>query len=298
MSTLHFGSYTELTRDYREAVEAALDEYTQFGGRCPDRLQEALRHSLLAPGKRLRPILVLLATEACGGARQAALPAACAVEMVHTYSLIHDDLPAMDDDDMRRGQPSCHARYGEAMAILAGDALQALAFEIIARDTQPPTVAACAAAALAQAAGATAMVAGQADDLAAPGTAGSLAQLESIHQRKTGAMFRVALQIGALVAVADADQIAALDTYGRCLGLAFQIIDDLLDLQGDTEVLGKHTGKDQAQGKLTFPALLGVEASHARAAELIDQAVTAVASFGAAADGLQRLAQFVLARSQ
>lgn len=284
-------------------INAALERYTAFDDDCPTRLRDAMRHSLLAPGKRLRPILVLMAAEACGCSREAAMPAACAVEMVHTYSLMHDDLPAMDDDDLRRGRPTCHIAFDEATAILAGDALLARAFEVIARDIEPSHVAARCCAELGRAAGATALVGGQVDDLAAEASAKEFSpqgadELERIHRRKTGAMFVVSLRLGGLVAMATSSQMAALDHYGRCLGLAFQIVDDLLDVQGDSVAMGKRVAKDSGRGKLTFPTLWGVEASHQRAEQLIQDACAAVELFGEPAGPLQSLARFVLERNR
>src|SRR5262245_45939416 len=193
---------TELSHRLRQQIDEALAAYSQYGPDCPRELAQAIRHSLLAPAKRLRPTLVLMACQACGCDFRAALPAACAVEMVHTYSLIHDDLPAMDDDDMRRGRPSCHAMFGEATAILAGDALLAQAFEVLATDTQPPEAAARCCGELGRAAGACNLVGGQEDDLAAEHEAGELEHLERIHRRKTGAMLSVSLRLGAIVASA------------------------------------------------------------------------------------------------
>jgi geranylgeranyl diphosphate synthase type II len=281
----------------RASIEAALTGYTEFDADCPDRLRDAIRHSLLAPGKRLRPMLVLMAADACGCDPQLALPAACAVEMIHTYSLIHDDLPAMDDDDMRRGRPSCHAAFDEATAILAGDALLARAFEVIARDAPSSSIAARCIAELAHAAGATALVGGQADDLAAEFSGAGMGELERIHRRKTGAMFRVALRLGGIVAEASDDELTALDTYGSCLGLAFQITDDLLDVKGDAAAMGKRVAKDTDRGKLTFPTLLGIDASHQRARQLIAEACTAVSCFGSRAQPLEALARYVLERN-
>jgi geranylgeranyl diphosphate synthase type II len=279
-------------------VEAALAGYTQFDDDCPPRLKEAIRHSLLAPGKRLRPLLVLMATEACDGEPRVAIPAACAVEMVHTYSLIHDDLPAMDDDDLRRGLPSCHAKFGEATAILAGDALLALAFEVLAGGTSPPENAARCCLELARAAGASNLVGGQVDDLAAEGAAGGFDQLAHIHRRKTGALFNVCLRLGGLVGGANDEQLSALTSYGKKLGLAFQIVDDILDFQGDEIAMGKRTGKDHALGKLTFTSLMGAEESRRQAAELIDEACEELKLFGARANELDALARFVLERNQ
>ena len=252
---------TEQTAAARRQIDAALERYCDFSADCPSQLREAIRYSLLAPCKRLRPTLVLFAAEACGGTWEAAIPAACAVEMVHTYSLIHDDLPAMDDDDLRRGRPTCHKAFGEAVAILAGDALLALAFEVLAKDVQPPEVAARCCAALAEAAGATALVGGQADDLAVEFSAGDLAALEAMHRRKTGAMFLVSLRLGGYVAGADERSASCPGEIRPSIGLAFQIADDLLDVRGDEAAMGKRVGKDSQHGKLTFPGLMGVEES-------------------------------------
>ncbi len=298
MTTVPLKAFAASSRKLRLSVEQALGRYTSFGDDCPQVLREAIRHSLLGPGKRLRPMLVLMAADACGCTWEGAMPAACAVEMVHTYSLIHDDLPAMDDDDLRRGRPSCHAQYGEATAILAGDALLALAFEILAGDIRPPEVAARCCAALARAAGASALVGGQVDDLNAEFQEGDLALLESIHRRKTGAMFNVSLQLGGLVAGADVEQIGALDSYGSKLGLAFQIIDDLLDRRGDEAAMGKRLGKDSARGKLTFPSILGLEESERRAVALTEEACRAVDVFQERAESLKALARYVIHRSR
>src|SRR5262249_6890780 len=217
----------------RKLIDAALDRYSDLPPDCPTQLREAIRYSLLAPCKRLRPALVLFAAEACGSSWEAALPAACAVEMIHTYSLIHDDLPAMDNDDLRRGRPTCHKAYGEAVAILAGDALIALAFEIMATDIAAPDVAARCCAALAEAAGASALVGGQANDLSRQFSGGDLLPLEHNHRRKTGAMFVVSLRLGGFVTRADEARQRALERFGQKIGLAFQITDDLLDVNGD-----------------------------------------------------------------
>jgi geranylgeranyl diphosphate synthase type II len=211
--------------------------------------------------------------------------------------LIHDDLPAMDDDDTRRGRPSCHAKFGEATAILAGDALLAQAFEVLARDIEPPPLAARACVELARAAGATNLVGGQEDDLKAEFHELELSELERIHRRKTGAMIRVSLRLGGIVGGADARQLAALESYGERLGLAFQIVDDLLDLEGDAKALGKKTGKDSRQGKQTFPALLGAPDSRRRAEQLVEEAVKALAPFGPRAARLESLARYVLERN-
>ncbi len=298
MSEKHSDSFSEHSRRLLPTIEAALDRFSAMGEGCPDRLREAMRYSLLAPGKRLRPMLVLLAAEACGGAIEAALPAASAVEMVHAYSLIHDDLPAMDDDDLRRGRPTCHKAFDEATAILAGDALLTLAFETLAAHVRPDSVAAQSCASLAEAAGGCKLVGGQADDMAAPQLSGGIELLEAIHRRKTGAMIEVSLHLGGLSAGAQSSSLDILNLYGRKVGLAFQITDDLLDVRSSEEEMGKKVGKDAERGKLTFPGLLGIDQSVRRAAELIEEAVTALIPFGDAAVGLRALARFVLERNR
>jgi geranylgeranyl diphosphate synthase, type II len=287
----------ELNR-YCELIEAALRKAVEFDAGCPSHLAEAIRYSLLAPGKRLRPQLVLMAAEACGGKAHDALPAAVAVEMIHAYSLVHDDLPAMDDDDLRRGRPTCHKQFDVATAILVGDALQARAFEILATDVQPPERAARCCAELAQAAGAAALVGGQADDLAAEFRHIALERLQSIHRRKTGALFQASLQLGAIIADATHEQQEALAAFGEKLGHAFQIVDDLLDVGGAEENVGKRLGKDRQRGKVTYPALLGVEESRRRAEQLITQACEALETFGPAAAPLRELAEYVGRRSR
>jgi geranylgeranyl diphosphate synthase type II len=285
-------------REFGTVVESALAEYVQFEEGCPEHLREAIHYSLLAPGKRLRPMLVLMAAEACGGQIERALPAACAVEMIHAYSLIHDDLPAMDDDDMRRGRPSCHRAFDEATAILAGDALQARAFEVLARHMQPASVAVACCRELATAAGACQLVGGQADDLHCDPVTADASLLHAIHRRKTGAMFTVSLRLGGLSAEADNDALSALVSYGNHLGLAFQIVDDLLDATGEADVVGKRTGKDAERGKLTFPGVYGVAESRRRATELIRAAMDAAQTFDTRGEELVALAQFVLDRNQ
>ncbi len=282
---------------FRPLVDAALKEYSTFSLDCPASLQDALTYCLLPPGKRLRTTLTILAAEACGGSTAATMPAACAVEMIHAYSLVHDDLPAMDDDDLRRGQPTCHKAYGEANAILVGDALQSLAFETLCK-LQPIEVAGRCCAALAVAAGPTALVGGQVADLAAENKNSiSLQELQAIHRRKTGALITVSLQLGGMVAEATPHQLAALTTFGDHLGLAFQITYDLLDVKGDEATMGKRVGKDAIIGKATFPTLLGVAASTTKAEELIQQACESLRTFGPAAEALRSLAQFVLLRN-
>jgi geranylgeranyl diphosphate synthase type II len=291
----------------RERVESQLRAALRPEAGLPAALLEAMRYSLLAPGKRLRPLLVVMAAEACGGGGAEPWPAACAVEMIHAYSLIHDDLPAMDDDDLRRGLPTCHKKFGEALAILAGDALQALAFQVLAEGYPPATAAACCGE-LARAAGGAGMVGGQVDDLAWEGkTAGggasappSLDALEHLHARKTGALIRASLHLGILAVHAPALPQPALlerfDAYGRRLGLAFQVTDDLLDAVGAADRTGKRVRKDAARGKLTYPALLGVEESRRRARSLCNEAWEALSPLGPGAAPLAALASYVLER--
>jgi geranylgeranyl diphosphate synthase type II len=298
MPPLSASSFSQFAAEARPRVEEALAAYLDLPSGCPPPLADAMRYSLLVPAKRLRPLLVLMAADACGGSVDAAMPAACAVEMIHTYSLVHDDLPAMDDDDLRRGRPTCHKVYGEAMAILAGDALLTLAFETLARDVRPAGVAVECCRALAEAAGPAALVGGQASDLMGSTADSDLAMLESIHRRKTGAMFPVSLRLGALAAQATAEQQAALEQYGRRLGLAFQIADDLLDVRGDEGALGKRVGKDAGRGKLTFPGFLGVEESQRRAERLVAEARETLEPFAANAEGLESLARYVVERDR
>ena len=291
----------------REIVEQALKDYLQPIEGCPARLADAMRYSVLAPGKRLRPILTLLAAEAVSDrsqvARQGALPAACAIEMVHAYSLIHDDLPAMDNDDLRRGLPTCHRKFDEATAILAGDALQALAFETILSGNMEPSIAVKSCLALARAAGPAGMVGGQCDDLLAEkrGGAGKLERgeemLHSIHSRKTGAMIQASVVLGGLAAGATSEELEKLSIYGNCIGIAFQIVDDLLDVESTSENTGKRTGKDSQRGKLTFPGIYGITESRQRAEEFVQQAISIVDAFGPASLPLKQLARYVTDRS-
>lgn len=287
----------------RERIDSALSHYVQFDGDCPHQLGEGIRYALLGPGKRLRPRLVLMAAEACGGEVKAAMAAACAVEMVHAYSLVHDDLPAMDDDDLRRGRPTCHKQFGEAVAILVGDALLARAFEILATDVEPASIAAKCCAVLGRAAGASALVGGQADDLAMAGQIdidvdGSLSELEAIHRRKTGALIVAALELGGIVADGTPGQLEALKAYGRHFGLVFQITDDLLDVDGNPVAVGKRLAKDAVRGKLTFPRLLGVESSRRTAEKLVNEACAMIKVFGEKGLPLAELARAVLTRKK
>ena len=256
-----------------------------------------MRYSLLSPGKRLRPILCLLGAEALGGSTFGAMANAAAVEMIHSYSLIHDDLPAMDDDDLRRGRPTCHIQFDEATAILAGDALQALAFETILTDNADPLIAARSCLALAKAAGPEGMVGGQCDDLRAEKMGGSVEMLHAIHARKTGAMIQASVVLGGLAANGTPEELEKLSIYGDCIGIAFQIVDDLLDVESSSENTGKRTRKDSDRGKLTFPSIYGVRASRDRANEFVERAISSVDAFGPASTTLKQLARFITDRS-
>ncbi len=281
-------------------AEQALEEVLPGSEQAPVELHRAMRYAVLGGGKRLRPLLVYAAGDALGERGPALDRPACAVELIHAYSLVHDDLPAMDDDAMRRGRPTCHVVFGEAMAILAGDALQALAFEILA----PPTDASAAeirrdlgmVRSLGRACGSEGMAGGQALDLAAVGRRLALDELEHMHACKTGALIRSAVHLGALVAGADAAACDALDRYAHAVGLAFQVRDDILDVEGESTVLGKTAGKDAAADKPTFPSILGLQASRQRLAELVGQALDAVAPFGAAGERLRELALYAAHR--
>jgi len=281
-------------------VEAALD--ASLGPERPESLREAMRYSLLAGGKRLRPILCLAACELAGGDSELALPTAVALEMIHTMSLIHDDLPAMDNDDLRRGMPTNHKVYGEANAILAGDALLTRAFEMVA--LRSPGVPAerllTVVAELSLAAGAPGLVGGQVVDLESEGKQVDLDTLEYIHLHKTGALLRACVLCGALIAGAPEALLAALRTYARGIGLAFQIIDDILDVTASSEVLGKTAGKDLSADKTTYPKLLGLEESKRRAEALVAEAKAALQPYGAGgkAAPLLALADFITSRDR
>jgi farnesyl diphosphate synthase len=286
----------------RARAESALADALPAEDQVPETLHRAMRYAVLGGGKRLRAMLVYAVGGAFAVPPQRLDAAAAAVEIIHAYSLVHDDLPAMDDDDLRRGRPTCHVAFGEAMAILAGDALQALAFELLA---DPGRLAVGDAAraqmlhVLAVACGSQGMAGGQAIDLAAVGRRITPQELERMHVRKTGALIRASVRLGALAAEGAGDlALAALERYGHGIGLAFQIRDDLLDVEGGTETLGKTAGKDAANAKPTYPAILGVDASRAQLAALTADALGALADFDAAADPLRDLARFVADRDR
>ncbi len=256
-----------------------------------------MRYSLFAGGKRLRPILTLAAAEACGGKSSAALPLACAMECIHTYSLVHDDLPSMDNDNFRRGRATCHKVFGDGIAILAGDALLTVAFEIAARarSTRRYSMSDILRE-IAGAAGSRRLIAGQVEDLEAEGKRVSREQLRYIHENKTAAMIAVSVRLGAMSANADAKKRRAITNFGRALGLAFQVIDDILDVTQTSEKLGKSAGKDVAARKATYPAVIGLDASRAEARRLTAAAQRALSIFGRKAEPLREMANYLLAR--
>lgn len=291
-----FGVYVlERTR----LTNGGLDRFTPSAVTPPAELHAAIRYSLLGGGKRIRPLLCMAAAEAVGGHAEQVLPMACALEMIHTFSLIHDDLPALDNDDYRRGQPTSHRQFGESMAILAGDALHTLAFATIAdhQRAADPSAVLRAIAVLAEAAGTAGMVGGQVDDIASEGKPVTIEALRSIHERKTGALLNAALLSGALLCEASPAQEAALRGYGDKIGLAFQIVDDILDVVGDDETLGKPTGSDEKNEKATYPRLFGLQRSSELARDAADAALSALAHFDEKADPLRAFARFIIERN-
>ena len=279
-------------------VEAALSHWVAED--APERLSDAMRYAVLDGGKRLRPLLVLAACEAVRGNPEAALRAACAVELIHAYSLVHDDMPCMDNDVLRRGKPTVHVKFGEAGALLAGDALQALAFELLAPegDAVPAAIQARLCRLLARAAGHEGMAGGQAIDLASVGIALDESALRRMHRMKTGALLQGSVMMGVACGEAPATAQDALRSYGAALGLAFQVVDDILDVTQDSATLGKTAGKDIEQGKVTFPALLGIEASRARLAELAAVMDAALEQLPADTTALAALGRKVIERDR
>lgn len=282
-------------------VDAALDRFLPQEQLLPARLHQAMRYSVFAGGKRLRPVLMLAACEAVGAEAERVLPAACAMEMIHTYSLIHDDLPAMDDDDYRRGRLTSHKVFGEATAILAGDALLTQAFALLA---DPSVLAGVSAAVrlqvistIASAAGSFGMVGGQVVDMESEGQTFDLPTLEYIHTHKTGALILASITTGALLGGGSPEELRALERYGAAIGLAFQVADDILDIVGDQVTIGKDVGSDEARGKATYPALLGLAEARNRARDLRDAAITALTPLGARGERLQQIANFVVERT-
>jgi geranylgeranyl diphosphate synthase type II len=286
--------------DYTARIEKVLDRWLPPAEKRPERLHSAMRYAVLGGGKRMRPLLIYATGETLGVSPEKLDGPAAAVEIIHAYSLIHDDLPAMDDDDLRRGRPTCHIAYDEATAILAGDALQVLAFQIMAEDksmTAQPAARVEMLRTVATASGSAGMAGGQAMDLAAAGKSLDLAELELMHIYKTGALIRASVLLAAQSAGGlAADKLTALDRYAKCVGLAFQIQDDILDVEGETAKLGKQAGADSARNKPTYPSILGLEKSRTRALALRDDAVTVLGPFGEAAGPLIWLANYIVER--
>jgi len=285
----------------QQRVEMALDRFLPSLDSYPPRLMDAMRYSVFAGGKRLRPILMLAATEAVGGETEAILPAACAIECVHTYSMIHDDLPAMDDDDWRRGKPTNHIVYGEAMAILAGDALLTHAFELLSRaplvDRFSASVLLQVHQCLASASGGFGMIGGQVIDIISEGQEVDLATVEYIHRHKTAALIEASAVIGGLLGGGTDEEVEALRTYGHRIGWAFQIADDILDVEGDAAVLGKAVGRDAELAKATYPAVLGVDVSRQRARELMEEGIHALDVLRHDTGWLRQIASYIVSRN-
>jgi farnesyl diphosphate synthase len=285
---------------HQQRVSSALDHWLPQSDTLPERLHEAMRYAVLNGGKRIRPVLVYAAGQAQGVAAELLDGPACAVELIHAYSLVHDDLPSMDNDELRRGKPTCHIAFDEATAVLAGDALQSLAFYILTHDPNMVSNAQLRlkmVEILADASGSRGMAGGQAIDLAYVGRELNLIELENMHIHKTGALIRAAVQMGAL-SNSDLDPavLDKLDRYGKCIGLAFQIQDDILDVESDTQTLGKTQGADVARNKPTYPAIMGIKRAKEMAAELVDQSLESLQKFNHLADPLRWIAQYIIAR--
>lgn len=278
-------------------TDAALDRFLPKEKQRPSTIHAAMRYSVFAGGKRLRPILCIAAAEACGGSLEDALPPACAVELMHTYSLVHDDLPAMDDDDLRRGRPTCHKVYGEGMAVLCGDALLTEAFIVLSQTKATKRYGAREyVSELAQTGGSLNLIGGQVMDLEGEGRELTKKDLVRIHEAKTAALLTTSLRLGAMAANAKPEKLDALTRFGYSLGLAFQVIDDILDVTQSTEVLGKTAGKDAAVEKTTYPSVLGLEASRKEAAKLTKEALDALEPLGKKATRLHEIASNLLER--
>lgn len=282
-------------------VDAALEQYLPKEQERPQSIHQAMRYSVFAGGKRVRPVLMLAACEAVGGQIAVATPAACAMEMIHTYSLIHDDLPAMDDDDFRRGRPTNHKVFGEAIAILAGDGLLTEAFKLLSdprfTGSTDPAITLAVIQEIARCAGTYGMVGGQVVDMESEGKAEmDLPTVQYIHTHKTGALIKASVVAGALLGGADQQQLAAIRRYGEASGLAFQIADDILDIEGTTEEIGKDAGSDEARGKATYPAVMGLAAAKQEAQAMMDEAMQALEMFGDAAEPLRAIARYIVER--
>jgi len=294
--------FTERLQDYQSRVEMALEHWLPTANIQPEHLHNAMRYAVLGDGKRIRPVLVYASGEAFGIEHSALDGPACAVEMIHAYSLVHDDLPAMDNDDLRRGRPTCHKAYDEATAILAGDALQALAFHVLANDINikvDPEQRIRMINILAVASGSRGMAGGQAIDLAAVGKDLNITELENMHIHKTGTLIRSCVELGALSQQnIDQQQFTRVSHYAKCIGLAFQIQDDILDVEGSTKTLGKPQGSDIARNKPTYPNLLGIRGAKQAAHDLHAEAIVSLKDFDNKADALRQLADYIVERNK
>ncbi len=294
--------FRQFLEETRSRVEQALEQRLPAADIPPIRLHEAMRYAALGNGKRLRPVLTHAAGQLLGAPASRLDAPACAAELIHAYSLVHDDLPAMDDDDLRRGRATCHRAFDEATAVLAGDALQSLAFRLLARDPAldiPAEQRLRMVGELAHAAGSRGMAGGQALDIEAVGRELTLAELENMHIHKTGALIRASVRLGALCADgASEEALRALDHYAKCIGLAFQIRDDILDVEGETEAIGKTSGKDAADNKPTYPALVGLDEARETTHRLLEDALASLAMFGNDATHLRELALYVIDRKR
>ncbi|MEW5766409.1 MAG: polyprenyl synthetase family protein [bacterium] len=293
--------YGDYFSEKRRLIELALERYLPGEGEYPPLIHEAMRYSVLSGGKRLRSILVIAAAEAVGKEGERVLPAACAIELIHTYSLIHDDLPALDNDDYRRGEPSSHKKFGEAIAILAGDALLTLAFWLIAKNAEEPGIRSESVLQVINEVGSSAgtfgMIGGQVVDLECAGKDPDPPTLQYIHTHKTGSLICASLRSGAILAESSEDELNSLTQYGERIGLAFQIVDDILDLDGDEAKMGKPKGSDLAAKKLTYPSVYGLSESRERARNLVEEAVSFLKGFDSKADPLREMARFISERS-
>jgi len=290
----YFESNRQAVNQYLEGLLKNIEKY-------PNELHDSMRYSLMAGGKRLRPILVIASAEAVGGTRENVLPFAAAIEMIHTYTLIHDDLPAIDDDELRRGKPTCHKTFGEATAILAGDALLTYAFEVMSNLSLMPDSSTDnvikALNEVAKRVGVSGTIGGQMADILCEGVKGTIPMLEFIHTHKTGEMILASVLAGGILSGATDEELAALSTYAKNIGLAFQIVDDILDVEGESKVMGKNRGRDAVNDKLTYPSLMGLAESRHIASHLIDQGIKALAGFGDGGEILKDTAEYIIARS-
>lgn len=290
--------FKDYLKDKITQVEDGLKKFVPGDKDFPESLNKAMNYSLMAGGKRLRPVLVIATGEALGGDLEELMPTACALECIHTYSLIHDDLPAMDDDDLRRGKPTCHKKFNEATAILAGDGLLTYAFELIAKsDFKDPNTLKDVIIEISKSSGPQGMVGGQLIDLESEGKDLTLKELENVHKHKTGALIRASVRVGAIISKATEKELKALTSYGEKIGLAFQIVDDILDVTGTTEELGKDAGSDVENDKATYPALLGLEESKEKANTQIEEALKELEIFDEKAEPLRALANYIIDRT-